>query len=101
MLPSVWAEPFGLVVIEAMSGGTPVVASDIGGIPEIIQYGISGLLVSPGDTEALREALSALLADPARRRAMGEAARRRSNDFAAATVVPHLESLYRQLNTSK
>jgi glycosyltransferase involved in cell wall biosynthesis len=101
VVPSVWAEPFGIVVIEAMAGGTPVVGSDVGGIPEIIQHGVSGLLVPPGDARALREALSGLIADPARRRAMGEAARRRSQDFAAATVVPSLETVYRQLKTSK
>jgi glycosyltransferase involved in cell wall biosynthesis len=99
--PSVWAEPFGIVVIEAMAGGTPVVASDVGGIPEIVQHGVSGLLVPPGDAVALREALAELIADPDRRRAMGEAARRRSHDFAASTIVPSLENLYLQLNSSK
>jgi glycosyltransferase involved in cell wall biosynthesis len=101
VVPSVWAEPFGIVVIEAMAGGTPVVGSDIGGIPEIIQHGVSGVLVPPGDAEALRDALTDLIADPDRRLAMGEAARRRSHDFAAAKVVPSLETVYRQPNTSK
>jgi glycosyltransferase involved in cell wall biosynthesis len=100
-VPSVWAEPFGIVVIEAMAGGSPVVASDIGGIPEIIEHGVSGLLVPPGDAVALRQALADLITDPARRRAMGEAARRRSRDFTATRVVPQLENAYRQLNTSK
>jgi 2-deoxystreptamine N-acetyl-D-glucosaminyltransferase/2-deoxystreptamine glucosyltransferase len=84
-----------------MAGGTPVVASDVGGIPEIVQHGVSGLLVPPGDAVALREALAELIADPGRRRAMGEAARRRSHDFAASTIVPSLENLYLQLNSSK
>jgi glycosyltransferase involved in cell wall biosynthesis len=101
VVPSVWAEPFGIVVIEAMAGGSPVVGSDVGGIPEIIEHEVSGLLVPPGDAQALREALTELIADPDRRRAMGDAARRRSRDFTAATVVPSLETVYRQLNTSK
>jgi glycosyltransferase involved in cell wall biosynthesis len=101
VVPSVWAEPFGIVVIEAMAGGTPVVASDVGGIPEIIEDGISGVLVPPGDALALREALSGLMADPIRRQAMGEAARRRSEAFTADRVVPALEREYLQLKTSK
>ena len=99
VVPSVWAEPFGIVVIEAMAGGTPVVASDVGGIPEIVQHGTSGLLVPPGDASALRQALSDLIADPARRLAMGEAARRRAQDFTASSVVPEIEAQYRQLKT--
>jgi glycosyltransferase involved in cell wall biosynthesis len=100
VVPSVWAEPFGIVVIEAMAGASPVVASDVGGIPEIVEHGISGLLVPPGDVAALRQALSDLISDPARRIAMGEAARRRAEDFTAARVVPQLEEEYLQLNTS-
>jgi glycosyltransferase involved in cell wall biosynthesis len=101
VVPSVWAEPFGIVVIEAMAGGTPVVASHVGGIPEIIEDGISGVLVPPGDASALREALAGLMGDSIRRHAMGEAARRRSEAFTAARVVPALEREYLQLKTSK
>ena len=101
VVPSVWAEPFGIVVIEAMAGGTPVVASNVGGIPEIVQDGVSGLLVPPRDATALRQALAELIADPARRRVMGEAALRRSQDFTAATVVPEIANQYRQLKTSR
>jgi glycosyltransferase involved in cell wall biosynthesis len=101
VVPSVWAEPFGIVVIEAMAGGTPVVASNVGGIPEIVQHGTSGLLVPPGDAPALRHALAVLIADPAQRLAMGEAARRRAHHFTAASVVPEIEAQYRQLKTSR
>lgn len=101
VVPSVWAEPFGIVVIEAMSGGAAVVASNVGGIPEIVQHGISGLLVPPGDAPALRQALSDLISDPGRRAEIGEAARRRSQNFTAGRVVPQLEDQYRQLNTSR
>jgi glycosyltransferase involved in cell wall biosynthesis len=101
VVPSVWAEPFGIVVIEAMAGGTPVVASNIGGIPEIIEDGVSGLLVPPSDASALRQALHELIADPPRRLAMGEQARRRSEAFTAGRVVPSIERQYGQLKTSE
>jgi glycosyltransferase involved in cell wall biosynthesis len=101
VVPSVWAEPFGIVVIEAMAGGTPVVASNVGGIPEIIEHGISGLLVPPSDAPALRQALQELIDDPERRRAMGEQARRRSETFTAGRVLPAIESEYLQLKRSK
>jgi glycosyltransferase involved in cell wall biosynthesis len=101
VVPSVWAEPFGIVVIEAMAGGSPVIASNIGGIPEIVEDGVSGILVPPGDPIALRRALADLLADPDRRLEMGRAARRRSLDFTAAEVVPRLEDEYRQSTSSR
>jgi len=101
VVPSVWAEPFGIVVIEAMAGGSPVVASNIGGIPEIVEDGVSGILVPPGDPDSLRRALADLLADPERRSAMGRAAGERSSHFTAAEVVPRLEAEYRQSTSSR
>jgi glycosyltransferase involved in cell wall biosynthesis len=79
-VPSVWDEPFGLVVVEAMAAGIPVVASAVGGIPEIIEPGSTGWLVSPGDPDALADALIAALRDPARREAMGREARRQAGE---------------------
>ena len=70
-------EPFGLVNIEAMAMQTPVVAFAHGALPEIVQDGITGILVAPKDEKALADAVIALLNDPEQRRAYGEAARGR------------------------
>ncbi len=74
-LPSLWPEPFGLVGIEALAAGRPVLASDTGGVSDWLQDGVSGVLVPPGDTRALARALNELLDDQPRREAMGEAGR--------------------------
>ena len=97
LVPSVWPEPFGIVVIEAMAGGSPVIASRIGGIPEIVVDGESGLLVAPGDAVALQRAMEQLLGDAALRERMGQAAKLRSRDFEASTVVPRIEEVYQQV----
>lgn len=70
-------ELLGLVAIEAMARGIPVVASRVASLPEIVADGVTGLLVAPGDVAALREAVRGLLADPIRAATMGQAARRR------------------------
>ena len=64
-------------VLEAMAAGVAVVSTRVGAIPEMVEHGVSGLLVEPGDDAALAGALRALLDDPARCRAMGDAGRRR------------------------
>src|SRR5207248_1164577 len=66
-----------LVVLEAMAQGKPVVATAVGGTPELVVHGETGLLVQPGDVEALAAALAQLLADPEQARRMGEAGRER------------------------
>lgn len=75
--PAVWAEAFGMTVVEAMASECAVIASRAGATPELIEEGVSGLLVAPGDERALAAALDALARDPARRAAMGRAARER------------------------
>lgn len=67
---SIQPEPFGLVLIEAMAMGCPVVAARAGGPLEIVEDGVSGLLTPPGDAEAVADAVTALLDDPVRRRAI-------------------------------
>ena len=81
------AELLGLVALEAASRGVPVVASRIASLPELIEDGVTGLLVPPHDPAALREAVASLLAAPERRRAMGEAARTRAARFSWAAAA--------------
>ena len=93
--PSVWAEPFGIVAIEAAAAGKPIIASAIGGLNDIVVDGETGLLVPPGDAEALRSALGRMIGDAEMRTRMGEAAQARARDFAPDAVVPQFEDAYR------
>jgi glycosyltransferase involved in cell wall biosynthesis len=80
-------EGFGIVFLEAMVCGTPIVAGRAASVPETVTDGECGLLVDPDDPEALARALTALLCDPHLRREMGEAGRRRAKQFAADRVA--------------
>lgn len=77
VIPSL-EEGFGIPAAEAMGCQTPVVASDAGGLPEVVEDGVTGLVVPRGDSKALAEAIGTLLADPARRVQMGRAGRERA-----------------------
>ena len=91
------AEPFGLVVLEAMARGVPLVATAAGGIPEIVRPGRDGLLVPPGDAAALAGALDRLLADPELGvRLAAEASRRVRRDFPATGMLDAVEAVYRR-----
>jgi starch synthase len=95
--PSVY-EPLGIVNLEAMACGTAVVASRVGGIPEVVSDGVTGLLVPPDDPAALGEALNALLRDPARALMMGAAGRARAvGEFSWDTVAAQIAALYAEL----
>jgi glycosyltransferase involved in cell wall biosynthesis len=97
LVPSVWSEPCPTVVLEAMAAAKPVVASHIGGIPEMIVDGQTGVLVPPGDANALRQAIERLLNRPDLRASIGAAARVAVDRFTARTVVPEIERTYAQL----
>jgi alpha-maltose-1-phosphate synthase len=95
--PSVY-EPLGIVNLEAMACGTAVVASRTGGIPEVVADGETGLLAPPGDAEELAAALNALLRDPDRARAMGQAGRKRAiAEFGWPAIAGQTAALYAEL----
>ncbi len=97
VLPSV-AEAFGLVVAEALYLGTPIVATHVGGIPEIVEDGVDGVLVPPADSKALADAIVRLLDDPERRRLMASAGRERVRDrFSFEKMIRAYEQFYERL----
>jgi glycosyltransferase involved in cell wall biosynthesis len=97
VLPSA-SEGLPMCILEAMAHGLPVVASAVGGIPELVQHGRTGLLVPPDDAAALSDALQRLLVDPGARRALGGAGRSRvSCEFSFDLSVAGYDALYARL----
>jgi glycosyltransferase involved in cell wall biosynthesis len=89
------SEPFGKVVIEAMAGGAPVVASEVGGIPEIVTSAGLGTLIPPDDPSALADAVVAYLADPVRRKEVAaRAAASVQSRFTMAAMLNRFQGLY-------
>jgi glycosyltransferase involved in cell wall biosynthesis len=98
VFPSLWNELFGMPTAEAMSSGVPVVASRIAGLPEVVQDGVTGLLVPPGNSSALADAVIRLLDDSDLRIAMGAAGRQRvlqnfTWDKIAQAMMRHYDEL--------
>jgi glycosyltransferase involved in cell wall biosynthesis len=92
--PSLWPEPFGLVALEAAAAGKPTVASDIGGLRDIVVDGETGFLVTPEDRPALAAALRRLIDDEGLRSQLGAAAREQAAQFSPEAVVPQFEQAY-------
>ncbi len=89
------AEPFSRAALEAMALGRPVVGTAAGGLSEVVADGETGLLVPPGDPRATAEAIESILTDPALRRAMGEAGRRRVREhFSPSDHARRIARLY-------
>lgn len=93
VVPSEWYENCPMSILEAMAHGKPVVASNIGGIPELVRNGETGVLFPPGDREALSDALARLLLDSDLRRRYGSAARQRVEE--AFSLERHTQALLR------
>jgi glycosyltransferase involved in cell wall biosynthesis len=94
VVPSIWNEPMGQVAIEAMLVERPVVASNVGGLRDVVEDGVTGLVVPPGEPGALAEALDRLLDDPDIRQRMGSAGYLRAQQFQAAAVVPRVIEVF-------
>jgi glycosyltransferase involved in cell wall biosynthesis len=93
-VPSVWPDPCPTTALEAAATGTPLVASRIGGLSDIVVDGETGVLVAPGDEAALAAAFTRLLSDGEARAAMGAAARARSRRFDVDVIAERLERVY-------
>jgi N-acetyl-alpha-D-glucosaminyl L-malate synthase BshA len=101
LLPSS-SESFGLAALEAMSCGAPVVASNAGGLPEVVEDGVSGYLLPVGAVDAMADAGVRILSDPARLKEMSAAARSIAVEkFSTAAIVPQYEALYERVLNGK
>ena len=94
IVPSIWAEPFGLVALEATAAGVPVIASRVGGLPEIIRHRHNGLLVIPGCPFNLAVAIETMLKDPALAAEMGERGRQVAKTFSPESMIENYERLF-------
>ena len=96
-VPSIVPDCCPTVILEAMALGRPVVAAASGGIVDLVDDGVTGLLVAPGDPDALSAALSAIVDDRDAAAAMGREALKRAPLFTASAVVGRIEALYERL----
>jgi len=95
--PSLGGETLGIVLLEAMASGTPVVASRIPGYDETVRDGIDGVLVPPSDPDALASALVGVLTNESRRRQLAAAGLRRAQEYAWPNVTGRTLEFYREL----
>ncbi len=95
--PSLAGESFGMVLTEAFAAGTPVIASAIAGYSDVVTDGTDGVLVPPADPQRLAEELQRVYLDPARRDAMGRAARETATRYAWPRVAQEVEQVYREV----
>lgn len=99
--PSTGQESFGIVLLEAMAAGKPIVASDIPGYRQVVNHGIEGLLVPPKDERALADALVKVLTSPELRTHMGDAGRARAEQFSWDKVALRVLAYYEEVIASR
>lgn len=98
IVPSIWNETFGLTVAESLAMGKPVIASRIGGIPEVVEEGVDALLVEPGDVEDLIDAIVTISCTPSRSREMGRRGRENMHSkFSKEKHLSRLLSVYKKV----
>jgi glycosyltransferase involved in cell wall biosynthesis len=101
VVPSITPDAFPTVALEAMTAGVPVVGSRVGGLPEAVADGESGILVAPGDASQLAAALDRVLGDAELRARLGASGRERAPMFTAPAVVPRYEAAYERARTHR
>ena len=98
VVPSIWAEPFGLAALDSMAGARAVVASSVGGLTEIVSDGETGFLVPPDDPDALAERIALLIHTPHLAESFGQAGYARASAlFSIRACVDQFETIYRGL----
>jgi len=99
--PATGQESFGIVLVEAMAAGVPVVASDIEGYREVVRDGVDGLLIPPNDPNALAAAIRRVLSEPELAAALKAAGRSRAQAFSWQAVAPRLEAVYDRVHSAR
>ena len=97
VVPSTWPEPFGRVILEAYSFKKPVIASQVGGIPELVRDGETGILFAPGDPEQLQDALYYILDNQKAAVSMGRQGYEMLKQFLPSKIIPRLLELYKKI----
>ena len=98
VVPSLWPDPCPTVALEAMAAGRPVIASAVGGLTDLVEPGFTGMLVPPGEPDALTDAMRTLAGDPELAAKLGAAGRDRVvQRFSAAAVIPQVEAAYQEV----
>ena len=101
VVPSIWHEPFGIIIIESLKHGTPVIGSNIGGIPEIIEPGNNGLLFEAGNVAELKDILESLIINPSELKRLSEGAFNSARKYDIKQHIQKLEEIYRRVSNKQ